>query len=121
MTRDEALTAQRLVRQLAEPAPAADKAKAAVNRAASRLPNWNFGRVRALWYAEDRIELTEAEWSDLEEAVAISRTELIGQDPRALAKRVMRLERIVARLVADDDLPFPLPAVMAQPTFRLAA
>jgi hypothetical protein len=93
--------AQTLVRRIAEPCPAGDSVKAAIGRASRRV-GLGFTRVRAFWYADERISVSAAEMDILRRAVGarqkqtaeahrdelVIRVEALEQQLRALASRI---------------------------------
>jgi hypothetical protein len=91
--------AQTLVRRIAEPCPAGDSVKAAIGRASRRV-GLGFTRVRALWYADERISVSAVEMDKLRRAAGARgkadvhrddlaiRVEALEQQLRALASRI---------------------------------
>jgi hypothetical protein len=87
--------ASSLVRRVAEPCPAGDSVKAAMLRSARKL-RWNYTRVRAFWYADDRVKVTGDELNELRAAAqtteakdeVLARLESVEQMLRALASRM---------------------------------
>jgi hypothetical protein len=95
--------AQSLIRSLAEPAPAADKVKAAIRRAHRKLPTWTPNRVRDVWNADRRISIRGAEIDELRAAVAARKREekAASNELREFRERLARLE--AALLSTDKD------------------
>ncbi len=87
--------ASSLVRRVAEPCPAGDSVKAAMLRSARKL-RWNYTRVRAFWYADDRVKVTGDELNQLRAAAKqtgasddlLARLECVEQMLRDLASRM---------------------------------
>jgi hypothetical protein len=96
--------ARQLVRLAAEPCPAGDSVKAAVGRAARRL-KWNYTRVRALWYGDDRIKVSGDELNELRRAAGARQKAEVQRDE--LAARVEALEQqlrdLAMRMPQDAD------------------
>ncbi len=57
--------ASQLVRYLAEPRPAGDSVRAAIQRSARRLRGWSASRVKDVWYADSRISISGDELNEL--------------------------------------------------------
>ena len=89
--------ASSLVRRVAEPCPAGDSVKAAIGRAARKL-RWNYTRVRAFWYADDRVTVTGDELNQL----------------RAAAKQTGARDEVLARLESVEQMLRALEARMPQ-------
>lgn len=102
------IEAGRLLRSIAEPVPAGDTVKAAINRAASRVARfiaptfaarWHAGRAEDIWRGEAR-----GVWA--EEMDAIRRAadaKAVEEGKHELAELDARLARLEALLVQDEE------------------
>lgn len=92
--------ASMLVHALAEPRPAADSVKAALQRASRKLSGWAPSRVRDIWYADPRIRVSAEEMGRLRVAARRARQEE-AEAHDALQLVLARLARIEALLEAN--------------------
>jgi hypothetical protein len=91
--------ARDLIRELAEPRPVGDTAKAAVRRAYQRLETWTFNRVRDVWNADPRIRVRGDELDELRQAAAARRNKshqkAAADELTELRQRIARLEQLI--------------------------
>jgi hypothetical protein len=89
--------ASRLVRSLAEPYQIGDTIKAQIDRAARKVPFWNYSRVRSAWYADNRMRIDADELTQLRLLVDNSGRARHDRDEYAeLRSRLSRLEAAFA-------------------------
>jgi hypothetical protein len=94
--------ARRLVRLLAEPAPAGDSVKAAICRAGRRLPAWSHNRVRDVWHGEPRIKVRAEELDQLRALTKQQIEERAEKDAVGkLRARIERIEQLLCALNAE--------------------
>lgn len=86
-----------MLRQIAGNRRADESLKAVLRRVGGKLQGWSASRVRAVWYADERICLRSVEVDQLR-ALAERREEkrTATDDYEALRKRIARLERLLA-------------------------
>jgi hypothetical protein len=92
--------ASRLVRSLAEPFQIGDTIKAQIDRAARKVPFWNYSRIRSAWYADNRMRIDADELAQLR--LLVDTSERARQDRDELAELRHRLSRIETALMVSD-------------------
>jgi len=82
--------AAEMIQKLAEPCPAGDSVKMAMQRAWRRLDGWTFNRVRDVWHADKRIVVSGDELIQLRELT--SQAKATRDDLESLYERISRIE-----------------------------
>ena len=86
-----------MLRQIAGNRRADENLKAVLRRVGAKLQGWSASRVRAVWYADERICLRSVEVDELRALAERRETKRTATDDlEALRKRVAKLERLLA-------------------------
>jgi hypothetical protein len=101
---DNTLEAARgILRKLAEPAVPGESVKALLLRISRKLPTLSSGRVRSIWYRDQRLKISAEELIELKRAAKIDdEARDASDDVSALRKRLELLEIKIEALVSKD-------------------
>ena len=101
---DNTLEAARgILRKLAEPAVPGESVKALLLRISRKLPTLSSGRVRSIWYRDQRLKISADELLELRRIAKIEDEERHATDEvSALRKRLELLEAKIEALVGEN-------------------
>jgi len=93
-----------LLREIAGPRHAGESIKSVFRRLSSELEDWTYGRIRAVWYADERVKVKSAEVEQLRviagrRAPQVNANEL--DELRATVQRLAKYEALLERIDAD--------------------
>ncbi len=92
--------------KLAQPAVPGESIKGLLLRVSRKLPTISYGRVRSIWYQDDRIKISADELTELTRAAKIrDGEENAADDVRALRRRLELLEQKIEALERENAAP----------------
>jgi len=92
-------TASELLRKIAAPATPGESIKSILLRVSRKLPTISYGRVRSIWYEDNRIKISADELVELKRIAKIEDGEKnAADDITALRRRLELLEQKIAAM-----------------------